>query len=186
MTYDKRGKRCLDFEEGLKRMTSEPLEDFPLSGDRSLQWLFEYVRDHGGTFDSRHTKWLLEQGIEKDSMASVVHDVLGSALEISLVFDQVDGSNLACLEIIGRLYQTIEETCGPLVIEGLHHYLGKDQGAGFRRGIALAPQLARHAVDMQSKETAILKERRKAREEKQSAKEHGAKGGGKKPAQARP
>ena len=111
-------------------------------------------------------------------MAAVVHDVLGSALQVSLTYDQLDSSNLACMELIGRLYQTLEETGGSLAIEGLHHYLGKDTGTGLRKGIALAPSLARHAVDMQSKETAILKERRKAREEKESAKNGGQPGGG--------
>ena len=111
-------------------------------------------------------------------MSAVIHDILGSALEISLTYDQLDSSNLACLELIGRLYQTIEETNGTLSIEGLHHYFGRDTGSGLRRSIALAPGLARHAVDQQAKETAILKERRKAREEKDIAKKDERCGGG--------
>ena len=56
-------------------------------------------------------------------------------------------------------------------MECLEHYAGRDvHGAGLRRGIALAPSLAAHATEQQSKQTGILKERRKAREEKAAAK----------------
>jgi hypothetical protein len=124
---------------------------------------------------------VMEQNMEKESMSSIIHDILGSALEVSVTYDQLDSSNLACLELIGRLYQTIEETNGTLAIEGLHHYFGRDTGSGLRKGIALAPVLARHAVEQQSKETAILKERRKARKEKESEKGGAGQPGGAKP-----
>ena len=76
-------------------------------------------------------------------------------------------------------YQLVEETTGALQIEGLDHYVGRDSGAGLRRGVALAPTLARHATDRQAAETQILKERRKAREEKASEKSSNGKSGGK-------
>ena len=181
LCYDTKGKRHLEFTVGLAKMTEESMADFPLLGERSLSWLFQYVRSNGGTFDSRHTKWVMEQNMEKESMSSIIHDILGSALEVSVTYDQLDSSNLACLELIGRLYQTIEETNGTLAIEGLHHYFGRDTGSGLRKGIALAPVLARHAVEQQSKETAILKERRKAREEKENEKGGAGQPGGTKP-----
>ena len=71
----------------------------------------------------------------------------------------------------------LEETGGSLQIEGLEHYIGRDATSALRRGIALAPALAKHAVEEQLKETAILKERRKAREEKNAAKGAVKKGG---------
>ena len=181
LSYDNKGKRHLDFSAGLAKMTEEAMADFPLLGERSLSWLFQYVRSNGGSFDSRHTKWVMEQSMEKESMSSIIHDILGTALEVSITYDQLDSSNLACLELIGRLYQTIEETNGTLAIEGLHHYFGRDTGSGLRKGIALAPVLARHAVGQQAKETAILKERHKAREEKENEKGGAGQPGGGKP-----
>ena len=112
-------------------------------------------------------------------MPALVHDLVGFALELSLCYDQVDCSNLASLEVLSRLYQVLEESSGSLQMEGLEHYIGRDRTAGLRKGIALAPGLARHAVGEQSKETAILKEQRKAREEKESAKKDKKGGGGK-------
>ena len=107
---------------------------------------------------------MLGQKIEKESMAANIHDLVGLALELGLCYDQLDGNNLASFEVMGCPYQLIEETGGTLVIEGIEHYMGRDGTSGLRRGIALAPGLAKHAVEVQSKETAILKERRKAKE----------------------
>ena len=49
--------------------------------------------------------------------------------------------------------------------EGLEYYIGRDQGGATRRGIAMAPGLARHATDQLAKEVEIAKQRRKFREE---------------------
>ena len=49
---------------------------------------------------------------------------------------------------------------------GLDHYIGRDPTGGIRRGVALAPALASDTTAKQAKETEILKQRRKAREEK--------------------
>ena len=97
-----------------------------------------------------------------------MHDLLGFCMELAHCYDQVDPLNLAALELIGRAYQIVEETSGSLQLEGFEHYVGRG-GAGLRRGIAMAPGLACHATEAQSRETAILKERRTAREEKAAA-----------------
>ena len=110
-------------------------------------------------------------------MPAGVHDLVGLALEMGLCYDQVDANNLVSFEDMRRLYQLIEETGGRLMIEGSEHYIGRDASSGLRRGIALAPSLAKHATEAQAKETAILKERRKAKEEKEAAKPGGNKTG---------
>ena len=60
---------------------------------------------------------------------------------------------------------------------GLEHYIRRDACAGFRRGIVMAPSLAKHATDSQARETAILKERRTAREDNANAGHPGGAGG---------
>ena len=86
-------------------MHQEPLEDYPLEGERTIGWLYTFVREHGGTFDSRHTRWMLGQKIEKESMAANIHDLVGLALELGLCYDQLDGNNLASFEVMGCPYQ---------------------------------------------------------------------------------
>ena len=176
LVYDTKGRRWIEYGAAVKEMVQEHSADFPLSGERTVEWLCSYTLGHGGSFDGRHTKWCLEQKIDKDSAAAVAHDLLGYSIELALCWDQVDASNLACLELISRTYQLVEETAGALQMEGLEHFIGRDSGAGLRRGIAVAPLLARHATQRQAEETAIMKEKRKAREEKALASNPGAGG----------
>ena len=180
LLYDAKGRRHMKFEAGVKQLTEEALADYPLEGERTAAWLYDYVVEHGPSFDARHTRWMVEQHVEKDTFAANIHDLLGLCLSTAITYDQVDPSNLACLEVVCRAYQLVEETGGSLVIEGFEHYVGRSQGASLRRGIALAPTLAKHAVDRQAAQTNILKERRKAREEQLAEKtaKGNPKGGG--------
>eukprot|EP00974_Lingulodinium_polyedra_P088600 8592177-Lingulodinium_polyedra.AAC.1 len=88
--------------------------------------------------------------------------MVGFAIELSVCYDQVDGANLACLEVLGRLYQLLEETTGTMKVEGLEHFVGRDATGSLRRGIAVAPALARRTTEKLAKEVEILKQRRKA------------------------
>ena len=177
LTYDNNGKRHLRFHEGVKYMREETIVDFPIEGDRSLSWLYQFTVDHGGTFDGRHTKWTTELRIDHDSAAYHIHDMLGFALDLAVTWDQLDAVNLACLEVIGRAYMLVEETSGTMKIEGIEHYKGRDVSGSLRRGIALAPKLAKHTTDKLSQQTEIMKQRRKAREEIFASKGRGRGGG---------
>ena len=85
-------------------------------------------------------------------------------------------ANVAAMEVVARLYQLTEETAGTMKLEGLEHFVGRDVAGSLKRGVALAPDLAKYTSDKLSAQTGILKERRKAREEIAAAK---AKGGAK-------
>ena len=161
--FDKKGKRYQSMADGVARLSEEPLPDFPLEGERSAGWLYGYVCTHGTTFDGRQTKWANEQGVKNDSITYVMHELTGYALEMAIVYDQLDAGNLACLELLARFYMLIEESKGALTFEGYEHFIGRGAGGSLRKGIALAPGIAKFAVDQQSKETEILKQRRKAK-----------------------
>ena len=177
VVFDQHGVRFQSFDAAVGRMKEEPLEDFPLRNRRSLMWLLTYVKSHGMTFDGRQTKWSTEQKIDPESVTYVMHDLVGYALELGATYDQLDLPNLASFELLGRLYQMIEETKGSLNLEGFDHFVGRDPTAGIRRGVALAPALAGDAIAEQAKETEILKQRRKAREERALSSAAGGKGG---------
>ena len=164
--YDVKGTRYQSFSDSVARMREETLADFPLRNTRSLRWLLNYVVNHGLTFDGRQTKWAAEQRIESESATYVMHDLIGFAIELGATYDQLDLCNLASFEVLGRLYQMIEETRGSLCTEGFEHFIGRDATGGLRRGVALAPGLASDAISQQAKEVEILKQRRKAKEEK--------------------
>ncbi|CAK0790967.1 unnamed protein product, partial [Prorocentrum cordatum] len=159
------GRRHRDFREAVSSMRQEQHDDFPLVGERSFKWLCDYIVDHGGTPDGRRTKWMMESGCAKDSAAAHIHDLLGFAIEMAVTYDQVDGSNLASMEVVSRAYQLIEEAMGSMKIQGVEHYIGRQKQSA-RRGVAMAPGVAKYATDQLAKETEIQKQRRKAREEK--------------------
>ncbi|CAK0892099.1 unnamed protein product, partial [Prorocentrum cordatum] len=172
VVYDPGGRRWSEFSAAVSRMRVAPMDDFPLEGERSALWLFQYVRDHGGTFDARQTKWAMEQRISPDSTAFLMHDLVGLALDLSVCYDQCDGGNLASVEVLPRLHQLVEETSGTLQLEGIERYLGRDRTGGLRRGVALNPSLAQCATEKKSKETEVMKQRRKACEEEEAAKKN--------------
>ncbi|CAK0879805.1 unnamed protein product, partial [Prorocentrum cordatum] len=159
------GRRHRDFREAVSSMRQEQHDDFPPVGERSFKRLCDYIVDHGGTPDGRHTKWMMDSGCTKDSAAAHIHDLVGFAIEMAVTYDQVDGSNLASMEVVSRAYQLIEETMGSMKIEGVEHYIGRQKQSA-RRGVAMAPGVAKYATDQLAKETDIQKQRRKAREEK--------------------
>ena len=59
-----------------------------------------------------------EQKVDPNSLAAIMRDLLGLALEMSVCFDQIDGTNIASLEVISRAYQVVEETSGFLQVDG--------------------------------------------------------------------
>lgn len=59
----------------------------------------------------------------------------------------------------------IEETRGSLTVEGWEHLIGRPGASSLHKGIALTPGMLKYALVQQTKETEILKQRRKAREE---------------------
>ena len=170
LSYDHEGNRHIEFAEAVRLMKQEPSKDFPLKGGRSLSWLLRYIVEHGGTPDGRHTKWAVEQKVDRDTAAYHIHDLLGLALEVGACWDQLDMPNVAAMEVIGRLYQLTEETSGTMKMEGLEHFVGRDVAGSLKRGVAFAPGLAKYTTDQLSAQTGILKERRKAREEFAAAK----------------
>ena len=170
------GKRWQTFEKGVERMCEEQLDDWPLENERSVSWLCDYIVLHGSTPDGRQTKWAMEQGIAKDHVGYILHDIVGYCIELAVCYDQIDLANCASFEILGRLYQLLEETGGTMVVEGLDHYIGRARTGGKKRGVAMAPGLSKSVAATMGAEVEVLKQRRKAREEEAAAKEHQKKG----------
>jgi hypothetical protein len=179
--YNKAGKRWASFQSALEKLSPEEVGDWPLEGERTIEWLCNFISQHGPTPDARHTKWTMEQHISVESIGCVLHDLLGFVIELAVCYDQLDVSNCASIEMVGRIYQLLEETGGSMLVEGLEHYVGRSKTGGRRRGVALAPSLAKHVTTNLGTEIEIMKQRRKAREEEAAAKESGKKHKGDKP-----
>eukprot|EP00974_Lingulodinium_polyedra_P064300 6210537-Lingulodinium_polyedra.AAC.1 len=56
-----------------------------------------------------HTKWRAEARLASDDPQLLMHECLSKIWHTALCYDQLDGSNLACLELVVRQLQYIEE-----------------------------------------------------------------------------
>ena len=122
------------------------------------------MQRNGGTFEGRQTKWAHEQNIDKEEAAYRIHDLAGRALEIGLTYDQLDVTNSAMAEVIGRMYSLVEETSVSMQMEGVEYFVGRDEGAA---RTAVAPGLRKHQSDKLERDVNVAKNQRKAREELQ-------------------
>ena len=114
----------------------------------------------------------------------MTHEFLCRMLEIACVYDQLDAPNTAVVELICRQIQSIEETLKDKFFDsdglGADHFLMS--GAPSRANLCIAPSLSAWVAQEAAKESAVLKERRKAREERALLKPKDPKGkGGKDP-----
>lgn len=95
LNYNINGRRRLPFNDGVKATREETMMDFPIEGERSLPLRYPYTLEHLGTHDARQTKWATEFKIDCDSVAFNMHDILGTALDLAVTWDQADAYNLA-------------------------------------------------------------------------------------------
>eukprot|EP00973_Karenia_brevis_P046970 6516869-Karenia_brevis.AAC.1 len=62
----------------------------------------QYLLRFGGGPLSRHSKWVAEHKISDSDANNYVHEVLSEFFELSVCYDQLDISNLACAERLAR------------------------------------------------------------------------------------
>ena len=129
------------------------------------------MAEHSGTPISWHTKWFHECKLGSGHASVVAHESACRTLHVLVCFDQIDASNSAAAEIIARQIQLIEEKHRDLgnktgeasVSFDAHLYMGTSTARG---GLCVSPDLQEWIAEELKKESAVLKERRKAREER--------------------
>ena len=97
---------------------------------------------------------------------------MSDVFELMLCYDQVDGSNLAMVERLCRWYQDIEGQHEKEESKGASYaYVSGMPRAG--GGVAFNPELRVWVAEKVGKEVAVMKEKRKAREERELARKPG-------------
>ena len=108
------------------------------------------------------------------------HELLFRAIELGSTFDQLQGAELSCFELLARRVQRLEMKFRDKVAgflfgrsfeEDSRVYLGTGQTRGL---LMIAPELDEVASGLRAQETAAAKERRKLREERTGAPPAGA------------
>ncbi len=177
------GKRYMDFASTVRRMKQEKFDesDWMLIGPRSAPYcLNEYARGGVGT-STRSTTWRHENSVQEESHHGVTHELISEALELFACVDQVDALNSAGIESLLRHKQYIEyevkkrrEAKKPA--DGAFYFRARSKATG---GAVIDPALLKWIAETAARDSAILKEQRKAAEEQALArKDKGSKDGG--------
>ena len=79
-----------------------------------------------------------------------------------MTYDQLDITNSAMAEVIGRMYSLVEETSGSMRMDDIEYFVGRDEAAG---STAVAPGLREHQSDKLERDVNVAKNLRKSRKE---------------------
>ena len=168
------------FPDGVASSVEHPFTDWPVPGPRTCQWLLAAFVAADTTPLRRHYWWRSTLGLGANGDGVEEHHFLSEMLELSVTFDQLNAPDLAVCEHISRRYQALEEsyaielrdkTDGTQIGKALNSderslYLG----TGTSSTTALVcPELQSHVSSKVGEKSAILRERRKAREEQVAA-----------------
>lgn len=164
-------------------------QEFPvkwtLPGPRTAKWCVTYLSIEGLGFEAHHERMRTLCRLEANSWGVQEHFQLSMTLRHALQIDQLDGFNLAFVEVMFRRIQTIEyahseraresesrSVGGRLSLEEQQTFGGLVRHAGT---LMICPSLLEHAKLEVEKEVGLQKNMRKIREEREAARKAGNK-----------
>jgi hypothetical protein len=158
------GTRSRTFRESVQEMTLVDFDDFPFA-PRTTQAYVKEVCKMAECCHSQHLGWVQKSKIPDGDRAIFEDEILSQAIDLAVMYDGLCISNLACFELLIRRKQLLAEAHvhnpGAPNYEGADHWLGM----GCRPGGAIVVQaLTQHVSGKMEAESRILKERRKAGE----------------------
>ncbi|CAE8622891.1 unnamed protein product [Polarella glacialis] len=159
------------FNEAMTDMVVENRPDWarsPVVGPRTAPWWIDalMVQNYGGLI-ARHHLWKSESGIGNNDRVGFEHEVISKTLEIAALYDGLNLKNCMFNEFLLRRLQLQEEAIAEdptnPSYDGSAHWMGSSDRRG---GALVAPALKAFVATELSREAAIMKEERKAREAK--------------------
>ena len=175
---DSRGRREAVYTDVVKQLDSANISDWRISGPRTSVWLCKALSETGMTPTQRHYWWRNTIGLTMSDNGVDEHLFLSELLEWALCYDFLGFGNLLIGEHISRRYQLWEEVYSHTLMEresGASAAEWVDErriflGTHKSRGVALVcPDLQSYVAYEMASSAAILKERRKGREERRLA-----------------
>ena len=165
--YDVTGERFRRFADAVQHLEAISFADSPVKGPVTIVWCCRFMRDHGGSPTGWHTKWLSLTRMQANDSYVILHDHFSKVLEMMVVYDQLQVGALAAAEYVVRQIQMIEEKYKDKVA-GAEDAVEQALFSGqvHRSGLCLCPALSEWMGTEMRGEAALMKERRKAREER--------------------
>ena len=164
------------FAESVSLLSKTPFVDWPLHGPRTLLWLLYAMVASNTAPLGRHYWWrgVLQLGASDEGVEE--HEFLSSVIESALTYDQLCATELASFEHISRRYMLWEERYASslrarLGASGSDFGLDTGERSLFmgltsHQMALVSPELSTWVSNRVGERSAILKERRKGREER--------------------
>ncbi|CAK0789849.1 unnamed protein product, partial [Prorocentrum cordatum] len=168
--------RGREWREVVDACEEEPFGDFPVAGPRSAWWCLDFLRRRHTPTD-HHLMFKTTARLQSEQWGVQEHEQLMKYIELAGTYDQLDLSNCAFAEAIFRRAQTIEWSYHDRLREA-DSASSKDKMSpeefsafsGFSKAgdlLMVAPTLLEFVKGQVEKDAAIMKNIRKAREERE-------------------
>jgi hypothetical protein len=175
--YDGFGSRTQPYGTAVLGLSETAFSEWRVSGPRTCRWLCKAIVDQDSTPTRRHHWWRSALSLSVNDEGVEEHAFISEVLETALCFDALNVSELACFEQMARRYQLWEHFYGDALKVADQRSSGHQALEGEERGIFLGqersralalicPSLELHVSEQLRNRASILKERRKAREER--------------------
>jgi hypothetical protein len=168
--YEESGVQYREFREAVMMSREARIDHFVVQGPRTTKWVLAFMLENGGTPLGRHGKFKADTGLSSSDPGIVTHEHLCKILQTAVTVDQLDVTNSASMELVCREIQMIEEkyadklkTKDPLHEDG-DYFMRMSMG---QSNVCMCPALREWIGEQMKVDSSILKERRKAREERQ-------------------
>ena len=167
--YDRTDQRFRDFRDGVCLLESHSFTDWPVLGPRTVVWVCQFMLHRSNTPLGWHQEWKNLGRLSDDEGLVHEHETICRLLETAVCYDQLQVGALASFEVLARELQITEDKMSHRFSsqsnETMHDY---HIMSGFknRSALCICPELRSYMSLETAKESAILKERRKAREER--------------------
>ena len=185
-------RRKCDWRDVTPLFSEIAFSDWPIAGPRTVLWCCKFLnRRNGGPMD--HHRWFVNvHGLHKDSWGVEAHEVALKTLEHAGTYDGVDVPNLASLELMMRKAQLCEyvymQDSDTKVDSGGKNNKGGNSGGGRTSGLLkvgfldeaavfagahrdsgdamVCPLLLEYVAREVERDASVLKQVRKARDER--------------------
>ena len=168
--YDTTGERFRNFSDSVQYLEIIKWPDSPVKGPVTVLWCCRFMKINGGSPSSWHHRWQALAKVQSSEPGVQAHDAFCRTLEIMLCFDQLSLGSLASAEYVCRQIQLVEEKYKEKAGNNANTEIVQEQhlfgGHSSRTNLCICPDLSAWIAEEMKTEAAVMKERRKAREER--------------------
>ena len=159
--------------EAVQGMREHQEAGWPIRGPSTAPWVLRFVLENGGAFSGWHARWVQLAKLSLSEPAAVEHEAFCRILDQAISFDQINPLAVSFVESAARSSHSVEER---IQDRNLKSKKSEDtvftseaslmSGSAERSGLCICPALKEYVAEELREESAVLKERRKAREER--------------------